>query len=327
MRSPALTAPHGQPTVVRLETRPGPATSCLVIAKLVVFIGYGFFLAEAINSGEAGDIGPAVGQTNADAPAPRTLRVAGAQLSVRNDVQKNLEAINRAIEFAAREKADVLLTPEGSLSGYTSSFDAAATDRAMMVVSQRARRANIALVLGTCFTDAEGTRYDAQRFYDRQGNYLGFHAKTLLCRWMADPKRKGEVDTFKSAPLRTFQLQSVIVGGLICNDMWANPEWTPMPDPYLARQLGALGARVLFLSVNSGQDEGEALALHRAFHESNLRLRARSAKLWVVVANAADPLGRREANCHSGVLAPDGHWVVQADPKGEQFFAQDIVVE
>jgi len=120
MRSPALTAPHGQPTVVRLETRPGPATSCLVIAKLVVFIGYGFFLAEAINSGEAGDIGPAVGQTNADAPAPRTLRVAGAQLPVRNDVQKNLEAINRAIEFAAREKADVLLTPEGSLSGYGS---------------------------------------------------------------------------------------------------------------------------------------------------------------------------------------------------------------
>ena len=38
---------------------------------------------------------------------------------VRNDVQKNLEAITRAIEFAAREKADVFVTPEGSLSGYS----------------------------------------------------------------------------------------------------------------------------------------------------------------------------------------------------------------
>jgi len=60
MRSPALTPPHGQPAVVRLETRPGPATSCLVIAKLVVLIGYGFFLAEALNSGEAGEMGPAI---------------------------------------------------------------------------------------------------------------------------------------------------------------------------------------------------------------------------------------------------------------------------
>jgi predicted amidohydrolase len=182
-------------------------------------------------------------------------------------------------------------------------------------------------VLGTCFVEPDGTRYDAQRFYDEEGEYLGFHAKILLCRFVADPKRKGEVDSFKSVPLRTFQLHGLTVGGLICNDMWANPEWTPMADPHLARQLGDLGARVVFLSVNSGQDEGEALALHRAFHESNLQLRSRSAKLWVVVANACDPQGRREANCHSGVLAPDGHWVVQAGPKGEQFFAHTIVVE
>lgn len=261
------------------------------------------------------------------APRPRSLRVAGAQIPVSRDIHKNLEAITRAIQFAADAKADVLLTPEGSLSGYTSTFDAIATDRAIGTIRERARAARLALVLGTCFAEASGARYDAQRFYDRDGNDLGFHAKILLCRWMADPKRPGEVDTFKSAPLRTFQLQGLTVGGLICNDMWANPEWTPMPDPYLARQLRSLGAEVLFLSVNSGQDEGDALAVHRAFHESNLRMRARSARLWVIVANAADPAGQREVNCHSGVLGPDGQWLIRANPKGEQFFVQNLTVE
>ena len=100
-----------------------------------------------------------------------------------------------------------------------------------------------------------------------------------------------------------------------------------MADAHLARQLADSGARVVFLSVNSGQSEGEDLALHRAFHESNLQLRARSSKLWVVVANAADPLGQRAVNCSSGVLGPDGRWVVQSDPKGEHFFAHTILLE
>jgi predicted amidohydrolase len=59
------------------------------------------------------------------------LRVAGAQIPVVRDIGKNVEAISRAIEYAAREKADVLVTPEGSLSGYVHDFDAAATERAL----------------------------------------------------------------------------------------------------------------------------------------------------------------------------------------------------
>jgi predicted amidohydrolase len=255
------------------------------------------------------------------------LRVAGAQIPVGRDVRQNLEVLTRAIQFAAREQAEVLLTPEGSLSGYTHEFDAPATAQALESVVRQAREANVALVLGTCFADADGARYDAQRFYDRAGNFLGFHSKILLCRRVADPRAKGELDFFKSTPLRTFTLQGLTVGGLICNDLWANPEWTPMADPHLARQLAGLGARVVFLSVNSGQAEGDELALNRGFHESNLRMRARSAKLWMVVADACDPQGQRASNCPSGVLSPDGRWVVRVDSPGEQFFAHTIEVE
>lgn len=255
------------------------------------------------------------------------LRVAGAHIPVSRDVRQNVVALSRAIQFAAREHADVLVTPEGSLSGYTPGFDAAATAQALAEVVRQAREANVALVLGTCFASADGARYNAQRFYDRAGNFLGFHSKILLCRRVVDPQAKGEIDFFQSTPLRTFTLDGLKVGGLICNDFWANPEWTPMPDPHLARQLAALGARMVFLSVNSGLAEGDELTLNRNFHESNLRLRARSAKVWLVVADAGDDESLRASNCPSGVVRPDGSWALKVDLPGEQFFAHTIQFE
>lgn len=309
---------HSRRTSRRARS-PGHVLLAVVIGLLAWF-AHSTGLSAPLDSGRAAD---PIGATSGNI----RLRVAGAQIPVSRDGQKNVEALTRAIQFAAREKADVLVTPEGSLSGYTHKFDATATARAMETVTRRAREANVALVLGTCFADTNGTLYDAQRFYDRRGNFLGFHAKILLCRRVAEPGRKGELDHFKSAPLRTFALQGLTVGGLVCNDMWANPEWTPMPDPFLARQLAGLGARVIFLSVNAGQDAGEDWPLNHAFHDSNLRLRARSAGVWVIVADAADPEGRKPSNCPSGVVRPDGRWAVRAEPRGEQFFAHTIEVE
>jgi predicted amidohydrolase len=217
-----------------------------------------------------------------------------------------------------------LVTPEGSLSGYFAEFDARATARGLEEITRKASKAGVALALGTCFEEEDGQRYDELRFYDEEGSFLGFHAKILLCRRVGDPPGEGELDFFKTRPLRRFSLGNLAVGGLVCNDMWANPEWTPMDDPHLAQQLSRLGARVLFHSVNAGTAEGDDLTLIRQFHDSNLRMRARSGKLWIVTVDACDPRGDRSSSAPSGVVDPQGNWVYQAEPKGEQFFAQTI---
>jgi predicted amidohydrolase len=257
--------------------------------------------------------------------SPDRLRVAGAQIPVVGDIKRNLSAISRAIDYAIAEKADVLVTPEGSLSGYTHEFDDAAVSRALQEAVRRAREGHLALALGTCFEESsDHQRYDEVRFYDRDGAYLGFHAKILLCRKVADPSAKGEIDYFKTKPLRIFELNGLTVGALVCNDMWANPEWTPQDDPHLLQQLSLLGARVVFLAVNAGQSEGEEFALIRQYHEANLRLRARTAKTWVVSADAADPSGELSSQAPSGIVDPNGNWVVMTKPKGEQMFAHTI---
>jgi predicted amidohydrolase len=251
------------------------------------------------------------------------LRVAGAQIPVTRDIEANVRLIAGATEFAADQRADVLLTPEGSLSGYTHEFDAGQVQAALEQVVGRAREAGIALALGTCFVEPEDGRcYNQVRFYDSAGGYLGFHSKTLTCGTLTDPP-EGEITRFAVSPLRTFDLCGVTVGALICNDLWANPQCTPQPDPHLTQQLSRLGTRVIFHAVNGGRNGSEWSQVAWRYHESNLRMRARAGGVWVVTVDSSYPV-ELPCSAPSGVVDPNGEWLVQAPSQGEQHFATTL---
>jgi predicted amidohydrolase len=252
------------------------------------------------------------------------LRVAGAQIAVVQDIAANVQTIYRAIDFAGAERADVLLTPEGSLSGYTPFFDRQAVIRGLDAVTARARHAGVGLALGTCFVeDADGRTYNQIRFYAPDGAYLGFHSKTLTCGTLADAP-KGEIEHYAVAPLRTFELRGVHVGGLICNDLWANPGCTPQPDVHLSQQLARLGAQVIFHAVNGGRDGSDwAQRVVWPYHESNLRMRAQAGQVWIVTVDNAYP-PTMPCSAPSGVIFPQGAWAKQVPARGEQFFVCTI---
>lgn len=257
----------------------------------------------------------------------RGIKVAAAQMDVTGDVDANVGVISRAIEFAIQEGADILLTPEGSVSGYTTDFDAKHVSDAVKALAARAAAGNLALALGTCFVEADDNLcYNQLRFYDRTGTLLGFHAKILRCGSLEDPS-EGEIHEYAVRPLWTFEMCGVTVGGLICNDLWANPGCTPMDDPHLARQLSRKGARIVFHAVNggrSGTDFDREVVRH--YHESNLRLRAQAGRVWVVTTDNSFP-SRWPTSSPSGVLSPDGNWMTRAPEAGEHFFTCDLTVE
>ena len=116
------------------------------------------------------------------------LSIAVAQISVTADILENKKGILRAIEFAIARNADVLITPEGSLSGYTPQFDERLAQDALSKVTGAAS-GNLALALGTCFVESDGNCYNQIRFYDGDGEYRGFHSKTLTCGSLSDPPR------------------------------------------------------------------------------------------------------------------------------------------
>jgi predicted amidohydrolase len=253
-----------------------------------------------------------------------SLRVAGAQIPVTNDVDSNVAAISRAIAFARDEKADILLTPEGSLSGYRWDFDKAAVEKALETVTRLAREAAVGLALGTCFTEvADGLVYNQIRFYGRDGAFIGFHGKILVCADVTKDPPAGERDYYAVSPLTVFDFEGVTIAGLICNDMWANPGCTVGPDPRLAYQLSKMGARVILHASNGGRDNSEWSDVARTYHETNLRMRAAAGRIWIATADNSDPPDIVGAS-PSGVLSPDGAWACRAKPAGEDYYVHTI---
>lgn len=258
------------------------------------------------------------------AQAEETLKVAVAQIPVKKDIAENAATIHRALDVAIRDKADILLTPEGSLSGYTPKFNQAETEKHLAAIVKRASGARVALALGTCFTEPDDKKcYNEIRFYDAQGNFAGFHTKTLLCGSLTVPS-KGEINHYGTRPLRTFQIKGITVGGLICNDMWANPQCTPMPDAHLAQKLSSEGAQIIFHAVNGGRNGGDwSEQVNWPFHETNLRMRAVAGKVWIVTADNCFPMNI-PCSAPSGVLQPNGQWAAQAPRKGEHVVVHTV---
>jgi predicted amidohydrolase len=252
----------------------------------------------------------------------KSIRVAAVKSAVSEDIEVNLKAMKKAIDYAYDEKADILLTPEGSLSGYTPDFDRVEVRKALEEVVLYASSAGVGLALGTCYYEADGKCYNQIRFYDKAGNFLGFHSKILRCGDHEDPKR-GEINHYAVTPLRTFEFEGVIIGGLICNDMWANPGCTTLPDTHLSQQLSKMGARIIFHAAYGGRDDSDWSKVNWNYHESNLRMRAASGGIWIVTADSSNPVDLN-SSCPSGVVDPNGDWACTSEAKGIQYFSYTI---
>lgn len=251
------------------------------------------------------------------------LRVSGIQMPVTTNVQHNLATICRALEQASAVGAHILLTPEGSLSGYTPLFDPPEIEAALTQVTNLASSYHVGLALGTCYRELDGQVYDQLRFYSPQGLFLGAHSKILLCGTLTDPP-VGEINEYATTELKVFDFEGIPIGGLVCNDMWANPQCTPMPDPHLSQQLAGMGARIIFHAVNGGRDGSQwSTGPTWNYHEANLRLRAAAGKLWIVTVDNSFP-SDLPCSAPGGVIDPHGEWGCRTEPRGEQFFAYTI---
>ncbi len=255
----------------------------------------------------------------------KVIKVVGAQIPVSRDIQKNYEAICRAIEFAILNRADILLTPEGSLSGYTNEFDFDITQRLLKQICERAKKNDLGLALGTCFIEPKDNQsYNQIRFYSPKGRFLGFHSKILRCASLDKPPR-GEINRYSTTPLRVFNFNGIKIGGLICNDLWANPECTPFDDPHLSQKLSDMGAKIIFHSVNGGRSKSKRAKVNWNYHESNLLMRAMAGKVWIVTVDNCYPLDTK-CSSPSGVLASNGEWAIKTPAFGEQFFIYKIEI-
>lgn len=244
-----------------------------------------------------------------------TRLLAAAAIPVATDVAENADWIRWAIDEAAGRGADLLVTPEAALSGYELDWDRPATEGAREQVLAAVREARLHLALGTLWA-ADGVAANELQLFDQTGRQIRSYRKQLLCgsgpHAIADPDEATHLVAGEGTV--TTDVAGLRVGALICNDLWANPLYTQGDDPRLLLRLGAAGAGVVLHAVNTGIDPAATdRDLHRAFHESNLRLRARAAGCYVVTTDCTDPDGRTPSSAPLGVVAPDGSWLVKSE--------------
>ncbi len=234
-----------------------------------------------------------------------SVRITGVQMVVSDSEKENLP---RILDYIKSIDTDFMLFPEMSLTGYHPNFGDARDAWAQIATACRQRYTTAIIGTGA---HVDGKSYIQSRVISDAGDLLGTYEKIVPTKSERAWCRPGE-------SLPTFASFGVKFGCLICNDLWVTPGCGPYPDPRLSYQLGQKGVQVIFHSVNSGTSE-----IHRPYHESNLSLRAMEAGVFIATANAASRNGH-SVNAPTGIVAPNGEWLVRCPLEGEHVYSYDL---
>jgi len=152
-----------------------------------------------------------------------TIRIAGAQIPVGLDIERNKNEIIKALDWAKENEVDLLVTPEGSLSGYITSKWWEKIDEltdSLKEIEDHQKKLGIELHLGTCFQETEETgiiNRNEIRSYNKDGNLFQVTIKSYGIAFERCVNKHGQ-------PLYTWPLpyedRPTSVTALICNDMW-----------------------------------------------------------------------------------------------------------
>lgn len=237
------------------------------------------------------------------------LRVCGVQMAVGASKKENLPKI---LEHIKSYTGDFIVFPELALTGTNNEFSDARTEEAWRQIAAACRQSYVTAIVGTG-ARIDGRTFIQSRVFSDEGTLLGVQDKLVPTQKEREWCRPGE-------ELRSFEHKGIHFGCLSGNDMWVAPGLGPYPDPRLSYQLGEKGVQVIFHCANSGTD-----ARYAAYYDANLRLRAWESRSHIITVNAAAPSG--SLNAATGILSPQGDWLVQCPREGEHRFCFDLDIE
>lgn len=260
-------------------------------------------------------------------------RLAGAQIPVRKTVTENLITLKAAIDWAAENKVDFLVTPEASLSGYVKDFDTSQDlVGALTEIEKYTAYKGVGLCLGTLWTEDEGTKKVKRnqiRYYDKQGQLAGITNKTLLAP--EDYEIGIEPNTRPNGIYLPLMHDDgteteITSAGFICKDLYGRANYPNLPS--MARE-----AKVMLgiHSTNAMRNVGECYdPVMYDWHKANLQIVSYLAGGPIITVDNSIMLNGDEydgpTSSPSGILI-GGKWVVQAPSTGTQYFYYDLPLE
>jgi NAD+ synthase (glutamine-hydrolysing) len=221
-----------------------------------------------------------------------TLTVGVAQMPETADLGRNLREIAKFVESARRAGVALLVFPECALTGYapafhksSAGFDPDATEAAIEEVRGLARKARLALVLGTHLPLDRGWS-NSTLLIGPDGRIASRYDKAHLYGMEAEFYLAGR------APPAVKAIRGAAVGAQICFDI---------RFPEVSRWLALRRAEVL---VVPSYIHGKKQMWKRPVIEGHIRSRAAENGRFVIFANAAGP----QQNVPSMIADPRG-WI------------------
>ena len=288
----------------------------------------------------------------------KTIRLAGAQIPVSNDIQFNKKEIFKALDWAKENEVDHLLTPEAALSGYKpeSLWDNKdELEEALKEIETHIASNNIDILfhLGTLFIEPETqgsiNRNQVRHYEGRDGQcHIFSRTNKIACVGADDFVIPGDEINVLKLPHRTDR--EYIMATLICNDMW---EWD---DNHMLnyKMSSKVQPDIIFHATNGVKFTPDMLRDKSkpefsdvkynnkflrdnfdAWHESHLRMTAVQSCATIVTADSCvpwywDPLKDESTidnfmtSSGSGILNPLGIRLTDVPRYGRQYFYHDI---
>ena len=218
----------------------------------------------------------------------------------REDFEYNLHLFIELVNKAASRGADMVLSSESILDGWSAKFETvkkaavSMPGREIDLLSETARQAKIWLCAGL-FLQEEGGIYNAAVLLNPDGGIHGVYRKTHETK---DVLRKNPYNLGCELPV--FSTPYGTVGVLICHDRWY---------PESARTLKHKGADIILNPVAAG-----VYSPYHRYHDIHrcvLKTQAYVNGIFFVSCNCANHGG------HSLIVAPDGTIVAEASAREE----------
>ena len=266
----------------------------------------------------------------------KTIRIAGAQIPVGADIQRNKTEILKSLDWAKENEVDLLVTPEGSLSGYVASDWWNKLDElndALKEVEDHQKKLGIELHLGTCLQETEelgNINRNEIRSYNKKGELFQVTVKSYGIAFERCVNKDGQ-------PLYTWTLpfdeRPTNVTALICNDMWGCVEQDGEP----INQLLVNANLDLIIHATNGVKFNPKDIRYKAFdayHNGFLCMTALKALTTIITVDSCVPWdwdGDESkvdvciTSSQSGVVDFSG-WLTDVPRFGRQYFYYDLNV-
>ena len=270
-----------------------------------------------------------------------TIRLAGAQIPVTVNIEKNKQEILKAIDWAKDNEVDHLLTPEAALSGYMSDWREnldQLTD-ALKEIEEHQSKSGLCLHLGTNYKEPDkyGDVFRNQlRHYNPHGilygttfKYYPMPGENVLAKDSKEPVVP--VQLIESDSKNPDEIPMAV--GLLCNDMWGYGEGGNIPISNKALDLKRLD--VMFHATNGRNypDNDFRRDVYDSWHDVHFKMTVVNCAVPILTVDSCTPwnfIGEEDINeyqtsSQSGFIDFLG-WKTNVPRRGRQYFHYDLDV-